>query len=135
MPNVVNLISTSGSALITEAASLKSTATVADTRTIDFSLSVVSDRRLRLLWQPASILNLLTGPLTPSQQVIAIYLDTLNIAGPDAALEALIDANEAAIRAALIAYTPSTTTLPKSTIGCTDPWVLSAAQRSRSAAI
>ena len=105
-PNIITLVSPTGSVLIADAASVTNAATAVDTPTVDFSLSVIGGNQLWLLWQPASLLNLLTGPLTPNQEATAIYLDTLNTSGPSAALQALINAvkglpNEAAILAAL----------------------------------
>ena len=104
-PNVISLSTQSGSIVIASGSSVTNTAAAVDTSTVDFSLGVVGNT-LVLYWQPASILALLTGPLTPNQEATAIYLDTLNTSGPSAALQALIDAikgqpNEAAILAAL----------------------------------
>lgn len=105
-PHVINTSGSSGSIVIASAASLTSTATALDTPAYDFTLSVIDGDKLLLEWQIISILAVLNDPLTPNQEVTAIYLDTLRTAGPSAALQAVLDAilglpNEAEIRAAL----------------------------------
>ncbi|HIE71229.1 MAG TPA: autotransporter outer membrane beta-barrel domain-containing protein [Planctomycetes bacterium] len=78
--------------MIATAAALTSTATVIDTGGYDFSLSVDGGTDLLLTWEEAqSILDMLVNA-NANQRAIAIYLDTLNAKGPNAALQALFDA-------------------------------------------
>ncbi|GAF82460.1 unnamed protein product, partial [marine sediment metagenome] len=104
--NIIDLTSQSGSVVIADATgAVTNAAMVADTPTIDFSLSVLAGTQLVLNWQPASILDLITNP-TPNQKATATYLDAINQAGAPPDLQALISAvvnlpNEAAIKAAL----------------------------------
>lgn len=98
LPNVIALTSDSGQLTIATAAALSSTAAVADLAGYNFSLLVEDGTDLVLSWtyappppEPDSILALLTDA-NPNQRAIAVYLDTMNAKGPDAALQALFDA-------------------------------------------
>lgn len=91
LPNVMALTSESGSLIIATATALTSTATVNNTGGYDFSLSVDGGTDLVLSWAAQSILDMLINA-NANQHAIAIYLDALNDAGPDAALQALYDA-------------------------------------------
>jgi hypothetical protein len=110
-PNVINLSGLTGSAIIASASSLTNTATAIDTELTDFSLRVLGGNELELLWLPARLANLLSGPLTPNQQAMVAYIDALTLAGASPALQGLIDAlkwqpSEAAILAALNRLSP-----------------------------
>ena len=63
IPNVINLVTSSGSVMIADASAYNTTAM--NTPTVDFSaLGHQQPIPLWLNWQPGSILHLLTGPLT-----------------------------------------------------------------------
>ena len=94
LPNIIAITSETGQVTIATAAALSSTATVTDVGGYDFSLLVQGGNTLLLSWgaaNPADIVGLLTSA-NANQRAIAIYLDTLNAAGPTAAQQALIDA-------------------------------------------
>lgn len=91
-PNVLNISSETGDIVIMTASALTSTASAVDTAGYDFSLYVSGGNELHLTWeQVSSIVALLTNA-NANQRAIAVYLDTLNAAGPSAALQALFDA-------------------------------------------
>jgi len=91
-PNVLNISSESGSVVIATASAITNTASVAGGGGYDFSLSVDGGTDLVLSWAAAkSILDMLVNA-NANQRAIAIYLDALNDAGPNAALQALYDA-------------------------------------------
>jgi Autotransporter beta-domain len=88
--NVIDLTSSSGSVVIVSAAALASTATLFNASAIAFSLSV-QNNQLILSWGGSGILGRLANP-NANQRAVATYLDALAAAGPEAALQALIDA-------------------------------------------
>ncbi len=102
--NVINLTSASGSVVIASAAALVSTATIFTNSGIEFALSVKNNQLILSWGGGSSILGRLANA-NANQRAIAIYLDTLNAAGPSTALQALIDAltalNEPELLAAL----------------------------------
>jgi hypothetical protein len=110
-PNIIDLSGPTGSAIIASASGITNTAAAIDTATTDFSLVVLDDDELQLVWQPALLANLLNHPLTQNQQATVTYIDGVTTAGAPPDLQALIDAlksqpSEAAIIAALDRLSP-----------------------------
>ena len=95
LPNIIALTSQTGQLTIATATALTSTATVDRRRRLRL-LAAGPGRQhavavMGLMSSPHSILALLANA-NANQRAIAIYLDTLNAAGPTAAQQALIDA-------------------------------------------